>query len=74
LVEVAAERLNAPREADYFAYNVVSVSAADLARIQERLRTVFRELRSLVAASKPEEVAALINIQVVTFAPKLSAP
>jgi len=64
---VAAERLQAPREADYFAYNVVSVSAADLERIRERLRVAFREIRSLVAASRPEEVAALINLQVVTF-------
>jgi transcriptional regulator with XRE-family HTH domain len=64
---VAADRLTAAREGDYFAYNVVSVSAADLARIRERLLVTFREIRSLVAASQPEEVAALINLQVVTF-------
>lgn len=67
--QVAAERLQAPREPDYFAYNVVSVSAADLERIRERLRAAFREIRSLVAASRPEEKAALINLQVVTFSP-----
>ncbi len=65
--KVAADRLAAPRGDDYFAYNVVSVSAADLTRIRERLRVAFREIRSLVAASRPEEVAALINLQIVTF-------
>jgi transcriptional regulator with XRE-family HTH domain len=65
--QVAADRLAAPQDNDYFAYNVVSVSAADLERIRERLRVAFREIRSLVAASQPEEVAAVINLQVVTF-------
>ena len=65
--QVAAARLQAPREVDYFAYNVISVSAADLARIRERLRVTFREIRTLVAASEPEQVAALINLQLVTF-------
>lgn len=66
---VAAERLAAPRDDDFFAYNVVSCSAADLARIRERLLVAFREIRSLVAASRPEEVAALINLQIVSFQP-----
>ena len=65
--QVAAERLAAPRDEDFFAYNVISISQADLERVREKLRTTFRELRSLVAASEPEEVAALINLQVVTF-------
>lgn len=66
---VAATRLAAPREEDFFAYNVVSCSAADLVRIRERLLVAFREIRSLVAASQPEEVAALINLQIVSFQP-----
>lgn len=70
--EVAAERLQAPREADFFAYNLISVSHADLARIQEKLSATFREIRSLVAASQPEEAAALINLQVVSFLPPKS--
>jgi len=65
--QVAAERLAAPRDEDFFAYNLISISQADLERVREKLRTTFRELRSLVAASEPEEVAALINLQVVTF-------
>lgn len=70
---VAADRQSAPRELDYLAYNVVSVSAADLARIRERLRVAFRDIRSLVAASQPEQVAALINLQLVTFLPAETA-
>jgi transcriptional regulator with XRE-family HTH domain len=72
--QVAAERLAAPREKDFFAYNVISISQADLERVREKLRTTFRELRSLVAASEPEEVAALINLQIVTFLAPHPAP
>lgn len=64
---VAAERAASPRDADFLAYNVVSVSHQDLARIQDLLRRTFREIRTLVAASEPEQTVALINLQVVTF-------
>jgi len=67
--EVAAERLRAPRKTDFFAYNLISVSSADLTRIQEKLSATFREIRSLVAASQPEEAAALLNLQVISFLP-----
>jgi transcriptional regulator with XRE-family HTH domain len=72
--QVAAERLAAPRSEDFFAYNVISLSHADLERVREKLRVTFRELRALVAASEPEEVAALINLQVVTFLEPETAP
>jgi transcriptional regulator with XRE-family HTH domain len=64
---VAAERAATPRDGDFLAYNVVSVSHADLARVEQLLRRTFREIRTLVAASQPEQAAALINLQVVTF-------
>jgi hypothetical protein len=67
---VAATRLAAPQDEDFFAYNVVSLSRAALGRAREILRGAFRELRSLVAASNPEEVAALVNLQLVTFLPR----
>ncbi|HYO94164.1 MAG TPA: helix-turn-helix transcriptional regulator [Polyangiaceae bacterium] len=67
--QVAAERLQAPAASDFFAYNVVSLSQDDLQQVHEKLRATFREIRSLVAASRPEEVAAVINLQVVTFVP-----
>ena len=66
---VAGERLLEPRDEDLFAYNVISLSAADLEKVREKLRATFREVRSLVAASQPEEVAALVNMQIVTFVP-----
>ena len=50
-----------------FSYNVVSVSRADLARIEELHRAYFREVRAIVAASEPSEVVALVNVQLVKF-------
>jgi DNA-binding MarR family transcriptional regulator/DNA-binding XRE family transcriptional regulator len=70
---VAAGRLDAPRASDVFAYNVMSVSRADLERIREKLRATFREIRQIVSASQPEAVAALLNVQLVVFDPE-SAP
>jgi DNA-binding transcriptional regulator YiaG len=67
--EVASARLDSPRESELFAYNVMSVSRADLAQIQERLRLAFREIRAIVAASSPEEVAAVVNLQLLAFDP-----
>ncbi len=52
---------------DLFAYNVFSVNHADLARVRELLRSTFRELRTIVAASEPSEVAALVNLQLIAF-------
>lgn len=66
---VASARLPTPGADELFAYNVVSVSRADLERIRERLRMTFRDVRSLVAASQPEEVAAVINLQLIAFDP-----
>lgn len=67
--QVASERLRAPQDTDFFGYNVISVSREDLERIREKLNVTFREIRSLVAASQPEEVAALLNLQIVVFQP-----
>jgi transcriptional regulator with XRE-family HTH domain len=67
--QVAARRLDEPHPDDFFAYNVVSLSAADLEKVRDKLRAAFREIRSLVAASQPEQVAALINLQIISFGP-----
>jgi transcriptional regulator with XRE-family HTH domain len=68
--QVAAQRLQAPDpQADLFAYNVMSVSAADLERIREILRSAFREIRTLVTASEPADVVALVNLQLVKIFP-----
>ncbi|MBX2796975.1 MAG: DUF4423 domain-containing protein [Myxococcales bacterium] len=61
-----SERAIAPREGDMVSYNVVAVSRADLERIREAHVRYFMEVRSIVAESEPE-VAALVNIQLLTF-------
>lgn len=67
---VAAGRMEAPAlQDDLFAYNVMSFAAADLERIREILRAAFREIRTLVAASEPTEVVALVNLQLVKLYP-----
>ena len=65
--EVARARLGALRPGDLHSYNVISVSRADLEQIRQRHLAYFRDLRALVAASEPVEVAALVNVQLVTF-------
>jgi hypothetical protein len=71
---VAARRLTTTStEADLFAYNVFSASEADFERIREILRAAYREIRSLVAASEPAEVVALINLQSLRLFPTLAA-
>jgi transcriptional regulator with XRE-family HTH domain len=66
--KVAAERLDRPREDDLASVNLVTLSRADLTRLHELQRAYFRELRSLVAASSPEETAALVVMQIVSLA------
>lgn len=67
--EVATQRIGAHAKNDLFAYNVASTSRADAQLIREKLRDVFREIRSLIAASTPEETVLLLNLQVVDFDP-----
>jgi transcriptional regulator with XRE-family HTH domain len=64
---VAADRAVDPRSDDLVSFNLVSVSRVDLARMKQLQRDYSRELRGLVAASAPEEVAALVMMQVVTL-------
>jgi hypothetical protein len=66
--EVAARRLQEEPDSDWFAYNVIAVSKTDSTRIEERLRAAYREVRAIVAESKPEEVAALLTMHLVRFA------
>jgi transcriptional regulator with XRE-family HTH domain len=63
--EVGRERIARRRPEELYAYNVFSVSAADLEQVKERLTRTFREIRSLVSASEPAERVALINLQLV---------
>jgi hypothetical protein len=61
------ERARAPREADWLGFNLVSTSLEDLERIREILRSAFREIRALAAASEPAESVALLNMHLVTW-------
>jgi transcriptional regulator with XRE-family HTH domain len=65
--EVALQRFPIGHAADLFAYNVFSISRADLTRVHELLRATYRELRAIVASSEPTETAALLNLQLVEW-------
>jgi len=67
---VAAERVHAPRPDDIFSYNVFSASRADMARIDALLRATFREIRLIVANTREDEAAALVNLQLVRWGPR----
>lgn len=64
---VGQARLEASSSADWFAYNVIAVSREDSTRIEQLLRAAYREVRTIVAESKPEEVAALLTIHMVRW-------
>lgn len=63
--EVAAERASWPLQGDVFAYNVMSISEPDLARIRELLHATFREIRTIAATSPPTDCLALLNLHLV---------
>jgi transcriptional regulator with XRE-family HTH domain len=65
---VAAARLDDPRPDDMVSLNLVTLSRADLAQVKDLQRAYFRALRGIVAASTPEETAALVMMQVVSLA------
>lgn len=46
-----------------FSFNVFSVSSADYLRLQDMHRNYYRALRSVVAASEPEERVVVANVQ-----------
>lgn len=46
-----------------FSFNVFSVSDSDYVRLQEMHRNYYRALRSVVAASQPEERVVVANVQ-----------
>lgn len=64
---VAAQRISLAKEEDIFAYNVLSVSGPDLERIRKLVRSTYREIRSIVAASDPADSVALVNLQLVVW-------
>ncbi len=67
--EVAAARLSEPLPEDLFSYNVLSASHADIARIRQLLLATYREIRTIVEHTERDEGVALINLQLVHWAP-----
>lgn len=65
-LHVALERAQRG-EPDWLAYNVFSCSEADLTRVGECLKRAFRESRSIIAASAPNERAGLVLMQFVKW-------
>jgi transcriptional regulator with XRE-family HTH domain len=65
-LEVALER-SRRGEQDWFAYNVFSCSRSDLARVKDCLKRGFRESRSVIATSSPNERAGLVLMQLVEW-------
>lgn len=64
---VAAERAQDPRSGDVVSYNLFGASRADLERIADLQRAMFREVRSIVAASSPVQTVGLIHYQTLAW-------
>jgi len=52
-----------------FSYNVFNVSREDFERIRSAHLKYFRTLRAIVAESTPEEVVAVVNVQLFSLEP-----
>jgi DNA-binding phage protein len=61
---VALERIEAG-DGLLFSYNLFSVSNADLARIREAYRAFYQQMRSIIAASEPNQQVVLFTAQMV---------
>ena len=59
---LAAER-SQRRRPGLFAYHVFAVSRKDLERIEALQRDTLRQIRTIISASEPSEVVALVNLQ-----------
>ena len=69
-LDVAKTRVANPHERDSFSYNLASMSREDLEAIRDLYRQTYRQMRQIVAASEPVEVAVLIQAQIVTWDPE----
>lgn len=65
--KVAMQRSLEPKPEDFFAYNLCSASSEDMARIHEVLQNAFREIRTIVAASRSLEEVGLVNLHLVRW-------
>jgi transcriptional regulator with XRE-family HTH domain len=67
--EVARERVAAPATEDVFSYNLLSASKHDIERIRQLLLATYREIRTIVEHTERDEAVALVNLQLVYWAP-----
>jgi transcriptional regulator with XRE-family HTH domain len=65
-LDVARDRAEQGEE-DWFAYNVFSCSEADFERVRDGLKRAFRESRSIIASSEPNETAGMVLMQLVNW-------
>tara|TARA_R110002096_G_scaffold299503_2_gene494006 strand:+ start:79231 stop:80127 length:897 start_codon:yes stop_codon:yes gene_type:complete len=65
--QVATERLEQSHSEDWFAYNVMSISRADLERVKSLMRDTYKEIRAIVASSEPEQAVALVQLQLIDW-------
>jgi hypothetical protein len=69
---VGDARLRAGRPG-HFAFNVFTISAADLARLYELHQNYYKALRALVAQSTPSERVVVANLQLFALDPEEAA-
>lgn len=63
----AADRISQAHPADRFSYNIFSCSAEDLQRIEKLHYEFFQKVRSIVAASAPNETVAMLQVSFVKW-------
>jgi hypothetical protein len=66
---LAAEKALAPRTEDLHSCNVFSISRGDYQRLQQMQREFFRGARSVIAASEPTDLAALLVVHLSAWHP-----
>lgn len=62
---VGHTRLQEANPDDWFSYNLMSLSQSDLHKVEKLLKDTFKEIRSIVATSSPEETVALAQLSLV---------
>ncbi len=63
--EVARTRVQQAKPQDWFSYNLMSLTHADLENVEALLKNTYSEIRSIVATSQPEQTVALVQLSLV---------
>lgn len=70
---LAARHAERPGPNDVCSYNVFSIARKDYGKLKQLQREFYRTARSLIAASEPTELAALLLVQMVAWDPEVEA-